>query len=113
MSNLSADASAFRPKYDQEFPPIERKNPEVVQLRKELSKVRQQLAARDEAMREMAKKLGQEEATNIEIQERANCLEGWKDKFKKKAEEAEKNHRVLIEEMSVVCEDYEKKNYQH
>lgn len=109
MNGISADASVFYPKYDQDFPPIERENTEVVELRKELSRVRQQLVARDACMRKMAKELGQVEATNIEIQARADWLEGRKDKFKKKAEEAEKKYSEITEEISVLREDYEKK----
>ena len=115
MSGISADASVFYPKYDRDFP--ERENPEVVQLRKELSKVRQQLTARDASMRKMAKELSQVEATNLEIQVRSDWLEGRKDKFKKKAENTEEENKNLREafnelttENQSLCCSLEKKN---
>ena len=55
MSSFSADASVFRPKYDEDFPPIERENPEVVQLRRELDKVRHQLVSQNAKIGELEK----------------------------------------------------------
>jgi len=90
MSSLSAHASVFRPKYDEDYPPLVREDPEVVQLRKELDKVRHHLACRGTKVRELEKKFS-------ELSKRADWLEQWKDKFKKKAENAEKdNHRMQM-----------------
>lgn len=90
MSSLSADASVFRPKYEEDFPPIERENPEVVKLRRELGKVRHQLVCRNA-------KVGELEKMTSQLRMRADWLEHWKDKFKEKAENTEKdNNRMSI-----------------
>lgn len=91
MSSLSADTSIYRPKYDEEFPPIERENPVVVQLRKELRSARHQLVVRNAKVSELEEKFNQS-------QMRADWLENWKDKFKTKA-------CLAVEENKRLCDD--------
>lgn len=110
MSSLSADAPVFRTKYDEDFPPIEKENPEVVKLRKELGKVRHQLVCRNAKVSDLEMKTSQ-------LRMRADWLEHWKDKFKKKAENTEEENKRLresfneqITEIQSLYSSLEKKN---
>lgn len=110
MSSLSADAPVFHTKYDEDFPPIERENTEVVKLRKELSKTRHQLICRNAKISDLEMKTSQ-------LRMRADWLEHWKDKFKKKAENTEEENKRLresfneqITEIQSLYSSLEKKN---